>query len=123
MLRNLFFLNRFYFIVPAANPNEQFFYLGNLISWLLELSGQIFETPGQFDDPNASAANMSIFTRVFLKSVAAELKKAGIPFEYGPLKLKQGYGEAVVYALQSLADKAFKSKGIHLQKPNHKSDE
>ena len=56
-------------------------------------------------------------------NLVAELKIAGIPFEYGAAKLKQGFGEAVVYALQALADKAIKSKGIVFQKPIHKLDE
>jgi hypothetical protein len=28
------------------------------VSWLLSLSGISFEIPGQFDDPNATAANI-----------------------------------------------------------------
>ncbi|KAJ3104384.1 Intraflagellar transport protein 57, partial [Physocladia obscura] len=53
-----------------------------------------------FDDPNASAAN-----------IVNELKKLDIPFEYGPHKLKQGYGEAVIYTLQAIVDKVMSTSG------------
>jgi intraflagellar transport protein 57 len=105
-------LTRFYFSLPASNPNEQLYYFTSLFSWLAHKIGAPFETPGQFDDPNASAA-----------SIASELKRLGIAFEYGPHKLKQGYGEAVIYALQMMVDKAVQSLGITFQKPVHKADE
>ncbi|KAJ1549647.1 Intraflagellar transport protein 57, partial [Cladochytrium tenue] len=51
-------LNKFYFIVPAPNSNEQFFYFTSLVAWLLKKLGVSFDTPGQFDDPNATAADI-----------------------------------------------------------------
>ena len=58
-----------------------------------------------------------------LKQLVMELKKANIPFEYGPLKLKQGYGEAIIYVLQNLIDKSLKSMGFSFLKPIHRQDE
>ncbi|KAJ3160534.1 Intraflagellar transport protein 57 [Irineochytrium annulatum] len=105
--------SRFYFTNPAQNPNEQFYYFTSLATWLLHKIGvKSFEQPGQFDDPNASAAN-----------IANELKKLGVPFEYGPHKLKQGHGEGVIYALQILVDKALAVSGFQFQKPVHKVDD
>ncbi|KAJ3213259.1 Intraflagellar transport protein 57 [Dinochytrium kinnereticum] len=104
--------SKYYFQVPAINPNEQFFYFTSLFSWLLMKIGVPFETPGQFDDPNATAAN-----------IANELKKMGVPFEYGPHKLKQGHGEAILYTLQILTDRALQLSGFSFQKPVHKVDE
>lgn len=53
----------------------------------------------------------------------SELKTAGIAFDFGPLKLKAGYGEVVLFALQALVDKAIVSKGLTFGKPVHKLDE
>ncbi|KAI8843317.1 Intraflagellar transport protein 57 [Chytriomyces hyalinus] len=105
-------LTRFYFMAPAQNPNEQFFMFTSLFSWLIHKLRMEFEPPGQFDDPNASAAN-----------IVNELKKLGVVFEYGPHKLKQGYGEAVLFALQSLVDRVLAQSGFVFQKPTHKIDD
>ncbi|KAI9207305.1 intra-flagellar transport protein 57 [Polychytrium aggregatum] len=105
-------LSRVYFVVSASNPNEQFYYLTSLFSWLMKLNHQPFDPPGQFDDPNASAANM-----------VDALKQMGIQFEYGPNRLKQGYGEAVLYTLQNLVDRALQANGFVFQKPAHRNDD
>ncbi|KAI8618712.1 intra-flagellar transport protein 57 [Chytriomyces sp. MP71] len=105
-------LTRFYFLAPASNPNEQFFFFSSLVSWLLHRLRIDFEAPGQFDDPNATSSN-----------IINELKKLSIPFDYGPHKLKQGYGEAVVYAIQSVVDKVVAQSGFVFQKPTHKVDD
>ncbi|RKO83987.1 intra-flagellar transport protein 57-domain-containing protein, partial [Blyttiomyces helicus] len=102
----------YYFILPAANPNEQFYYFTSLFSWLMKLNRLPFEAPGQFDDPNASAAN-----------IAAEMKKLNVPFEYGPNKLKQGNGDAVLFALQTLVDRAIQTSGFVFEKSVHKVDD
>lgn len=82
-----------------------------LFGYLLSKLGVRFEIPGQFDDPNATCAN-----------IATELKKLGIPFEFGPIKLKQGCGEACISALQGLVDAIMAtSKGF--ASPIHKLDE
>ncbi|KAJ3310703.1 Intraflagellar transport protein 57 [Blyttiomyces sp. JEL0837] len=112
-------LTRFYFATAAPNPNEQFYFFTSLMAWLFLKSGLPFEAPGQFDDPNASAA--SIDSKLVCK--ANELKKLGVPFEFGPHKLKQGYGEAIIYALQAGVDKAIQTSGFAFQKPVHKVDD
>lgn len=105
-------MTRIYFSIPATNPNEQFYYLTSLFSWLMKLNGINFDPPGQFDDPNASAANM-----------VESLKKLDIPFEFGPNRLKQGYGEAIVSILQKLVDRALNLANFSFQKPIHKNDD
>ncbi|EGF81022.1 hypothetical protein BATDEDRAFT_33198 [Batrachochytrium dendrobatidis JAM81] len=109
---NIIPFHRFYFTAPAVNSNEQFYRFVLLTSWLLKVSNHAFEPAGQFDDPNAVSAN-----------IAAELKKAGIQFDYPPTKLKQGYGEAVLFSLQSLVDMAMVSTKFVFQKPIHKIDD
>nr|KAJ3422383.1 Intraflagellar transport protein 57 [Polyrhizophydium stewartii] len=104
--------HRFYFAAPGPNPNEQFFHFALLVSWLMKLSRHAFEPPGQFDDPNAVSAN-----------IAAELKKIGVPFEFAPVKLRQAYGDAVLYVLQVLVDMAMAEARFTFQKPVHKIDE
>ncbi len=78
--------------------------------------------PDQFDDPNATCSNICTFI-YFNPDIANELKKIGVPFEFGPTKLKQGYGEAAIYVLQSLVDLAFAHLKINLQPPVHRLDE
>eukprot|EP00842_Homolaphlyctis_polyrhiza_P000369 jgi/Hompol1/1332/HPOL_002682-RA len=104
--------HRFYFTAPSTNPNEQFFHFAMLFEWLMKLSNQHFEAPGQFDDPNAVAAN-----------IAAEMKKLNIPFEYPPVKLKQGHGDAVLYVIQMLTEMAMTTTRFTFQKPVHKIDD
>jgi len=51
------------------------------------------------------------------------IKENNISFDYGPNKIKQGYGEAIIYILVTLADKALESKKFVYQKPIHLSNE
>ncbi len=53
-------LSRYDLSYPGANPNEQFYIFVLLFSWLLSKSDVPFETPGQFDDPNATYANIGL---------------------------------------------------------------
>ncbi len=55
--------------------------------------------------------------------LAALLKKLNIPFDYGPTKIRQGYGEAVQYVLQSLVEVAMNNVKFVYQKPVHKMEE
>ncbi|KAJ3318386.1 Intraflagellar transport protein 57 [Boothiomyces sp. JEL0866] len=66
---------------------------------------------------------MNNFILLCCYSLAAELKKLGIPFEYGPQKLKQAYGDACLYVLQSLADIALIHRKITFLQPIHKVDD
>jgi estrogen-related receptor beta like 1 len=51
------------------------------------------------------------------------VKSLDIPFEFGPIKLRQGFGEAVLYVLNALSDKALQSMRYKFKKPVHRSDE
>ena len=53
----------------------------------------------------------------------ADLKKLNIPFEFGPSKLKQGYGDACIYVLQTLVDLVIAQSKIQFGAPIHKLDE
>ncbi|KAJ3343134.1 Intraflagellar transport protein 57 [Gonapodya sp. JEL0774] len=110
--RNFNPISRAYFVIPAANPNEQFFYFTSLFAWLANLAGVGMEEPQQFDDPNATAA-------ILINA----LKTLNIVFEYGPMKLKQPYGPSVAYVLNALADKALQATGFSFKKPIHKNDD
>ncbi|KAI8894340.1 intra-flagellar transport protein 57 [Globomyces pollinis-pini] len=109
---NLLPINRFYFLYASSNPNEQFYNFTSLFTWLLKMIGIQFDKPGQFDDPNATCTN-----------IVGELKRLGIPFEFGPSKLKQGYGEGCIYILQCLVDMAIIHQKIVFHSPIHKVDD
>jgi estrogen-related receptor beta like 1 len=53
----------------------------------------------------------------------AEMKKMGVPFDYGAAKLKQGYGDAVIYVLGSLVDLVMQEKKFSFKNTVHKADE
>ncbi|KAJ3173293.1 Intraflagellar transport protein 57, partial [Geranomyces variabilis] len=123
---NLKPFHRFYFTIPAANPNEQFYHFTTLFSWLLTKNdGGQFDTPGQFDDPNATVANM------VAKLKDLELGGGGgggggdaitnIPLN----KLKQGHGDGVLAVLLALVDGALWKSGSFagFQRALHKVDE
>jgi hypothetical protein len=57
---NLHPLHKFQLLYPDSNPNEQFFTFSLLFAWLVTKAGVVFDKPGQFDDPNATCANMGI---------------------------------------------------------------
>ncbi|KAI8908102.1 intra-flagellar transport protein 57 [Powellomyces hirtus] len=109
---NLKPFHRFYFCIPAANLNEQFYHFTSLFAWLIKMNEGSFDQPGQFDDPNATVANM-----------AAKLKEMEISADIALNKLKQGYGDGVLAVLQSLVDGAMWKKGVTFQQPMHKVDE
>ncbi|KAJ3153645.1 Intraflagellar transport protein 57 [Geranomyces michiganensis] len=107
--------HRFYFTVPAANPNEQFYHFTSLFAWLITKNESTFDPPQQFDDPNATVANM-----------AAKLKELdlGGGADNIPLnKLKQGHGDGVLGVLQALVDGAVWKSGVTFQRALHKVDE
>jgi len=109
---NLKPLTPYYFTQQNSNPNEQFYYFTSLFTWLMKSMNVNFERPGQFDDPNAVSTN-----------ILNAIKEKNIPFDYGPNKIKQGYGDAIIYILVTLADKALESKKFVYQKPVHLSND
>eukprot|EP01116_Phalansterium_solitarium_P013313 TRINITY_DN3066_c0_g2_i3.p1 TRINITY_DN3066_c0_g2~~TRINITY_DN3066_c0_g2_i3.p1 ORF type:complete len:401 (-),score=186.76 TRINITY_DN3066_c0_g2_i3:388-1590(-) len=101
-------LNHAYFAIPHSNPNEQFFYLASLISYLMGVCGHQWQAPGQFDDPNATSA-----------SIVENLQRMSMSTDFAPSKLRAGHGETVCVVLMALVDKALKTVGFKLQKPQN----
>jgi estrogen-related receptor beta like 1 len=96
-------LNRSYFAAPSDNANLQFFYFTSLSGWMLKLSGRTnYEAPGQFDDPNASSADLLNELR------SLNLNVTGIP----PNRIRPGHGEGVLTILHLLADRALLARGF-----------
>ena len=88
-------LTRTYFAMPAANPNEQFFYFTSLASWLMSLQHVTWRAPSQLDDPNSAVT-----------ALYAQLQQMGAPCNFPPQKLKQGYGEHCCSVLMHLLSQA-----------------
>ncbi|XP_054263754.1 intraflagellar transport protein 57 homolog [Macrosteles quadrilineatus] len=98
-------LNRYYFALQT-NPGEQFFMFTSLAAWLVRKMGRQFEQPQEYDDPNSTIAVVLDATR-----------DLGIPVDFAPNKLKQGYGRYAIYILNSLADKAMEHTKVIWKKP------
>ncbi len=95
------FLNQVYFANPHPKPNEQFFYFVSLFAWLMGLNRFKFQRPEQYDDPNATVT-----------TILEALKRARLPINYPPVKVKQGHGEAVCVILDQLCDGALEQNGL-----------
>jgi len=91
-------LSRHYFAI-STNPGEQFYLFATLAAWLVRKSGKPFESPQEYDDPNATISTILDFTR-----------SCGGTVDFPPNRLKQGYGEHAVYVLNCLADYSLKIK-------------
>lgn len=105
-------LHNAYFSVPHPKPNEQFYYFVSLFSWLMKENGFKFQRPeDQFDDPNETVAN-----------VMDSLRRARLPIDYPPAKVKQGHGEAVCVILDLLCDGALENRGFKLKHPIYPPD-
>ncbi|KAH8023367.1 hypothetical protein HPB51_013205 [Rhipicephalus microplus] len=91
-------VSRHYFAVPT-NPGEQFYIFSSLAAWLIQQSGIAFETPQESDDPNTTISN-----------ILDVLRNAGTAIDFPPSRLKQGWGEHVIFVLDHLADKALRKK-------------
>eukprot|EP00047_Mylnosiga_fluctuans_P004796 m.236650 g.236650 ORF g.236650 m.236650 type:complete len:418 (+) comp13005_c0_seq1:41-1294(+) len=102
---------RHYFAI-AENASEQLYYFGNLLSWLLSITGQRFTPPDQYDDPNTVTTNIML-----------ELRKQGLPTEFSQTKLKQGSGEEVCQVLNNVAQLALKARKWKWSKPEHGREE
>ncbi|GIY13005.1 intraflagellar transport protein 57 homolog [Caerostris extrusa] len=96
-------INRHYFALQT-NPGEQFFMFSSLAAWLIRKCGIKFETPQEFDDPNGTVA-----------SILEQVKQMEIDFP--PSKLKQGWGEQVIFVLSRLADHALKKQAFNWKRP------
>lgn len=104
-------LNHAYFAMPHSNPNEQFFYLSNLISFLMGICGHQWTAPGQFDDPNATSAN-----------IIENLQKMGMQTDFAPTKLRAGHGDVVCQVLMQLCDRSLKAVNFKFGKPQNQKE-
>uniref|UniRef100_A0A8C1V7C2 Intraflagellar transport protein 57 homolog n=1 Tax=Cyprinus carpio TaxID=7962 RepID=A0A8C1V7C2_CYPCA len=108
-------LSRHYFVSSPhvlSNPGEQFYMFSVIAAWLISLCGRPFDTPQEYDDPNATVSN-----------ILSELRALGGQVDFPPSKLKSGSGEHVVYVLDQLVEKALKSKGFTWDRPMYPSVE
>lgn len=79
------------------------------VAWLLTLSGQPFQTPQQYDDPNLTCTN-----------ILSELRQAGFaPATFAPTKLRQAHGEGVCCVLNALCDLALQKTGFSFSAPTY----
>ncbi|CAD8197773.1 unnamed protein product [Paramecium octaurelia] len=97
-------LNRAYF-VNQTNSSEQFNQFKTLVKWLFQQSDVQTSDFNKLDDPVTLSQN-----------IINELKNIGIEVDFPPLKLKQGFGEYVVYVLLQLATKALQKKKFQYKK-------
>lgn len=108
-----FRMSRSYFSRPSPTPSEQFFAFTSLVAWLLQVAGERFAAPSQFDDAGASAT-----------SILSTLKSLGFPVkEIAPGKLRLGHGEAVLHVLNVLCDKALLLRGFQFRTPEWVGDQ
>uniref|UniRef100_A0A7S0W435 Intraflagellar transport protein 57 homolog n=1 Tax=Hemiselmis tepida TaxID=464990 RepID=A0A7S0W435_9CRYP len=104
-------LHHAYFSTPHPKPNEQFYYFVSVFTWLMKENRFTFQRPDQFDDPNNTVAN-----------VMDALRRARLPIDYPPAKVKQGHGEAVCVILDLLCDGALENRGFKLKQPVYPPD-
>ncbi|EEB20321.1 ift57/hippi/che-13, putative [Pediculus humanus corporis] len=98
-------LSRHYFAIQT-NPGEQFYLFASLAGWLIRKCGKSFEQPQEYDDPN------SIISNIF-----DILRSLNINVNFPPSRIKQGFGEHVIYILDQLADEAIKILNIKWSHP------
>ncbi|CAD8123761.1 unnamed protein product [Paramecium sonneborni] len=97
-------LNRAYF-VNQTNSSEQFTQFKTLVKWLFQQNDVQTSDFNKLDDPVTLSQN-----------IINELKNIGIEVDFPPLKLKQGFGEYVVYVLLQLATRALQKKKFQYKK-------
>nr|VZI35394.1 unnamed protein product [Spirometra erinaceieuropaei] len=103
--------SKVYFAVPT-NPGEQFNSFVSLAAWLIDQSGGSMEQPQEYDDPNATIAN-----------VLESLRGLGYSTEFPPSKLKSGCGGPCIRVLDLLASAAVKNKKLRFELPQFSQDE
>lgn len=90
-------MNRVYFS-ESGNGTEQFHTLIQLVEWLLKCNDLKIEL-NKYDDPMTVCSQM-----------IQESRKLKIECTFPPIKLKQGYGEHVIYLLLGLLKATFRNK-------------
>ncbi|XP_074652911.1 intraflagellar transport protein 57 homolog [Tubulanus polymorphus] len=103
--------SRHYFAI-ATNPGEQFHAFTSLAAWLLRTAGKHMDQPQEYDDPNATIAN-----------ILDELRQFGHTVDFPPSKLKQGCGEKCIEVLDKLANEALKSTMFMWNRPSYPEEE
>ena len=98
-------LNRHYFVIQT-NPGEQFFMFTSLCAWLIRKTGQSFDQPQEYDDPNTTISN-----------ILHHVRQLGVVIDFAPSKLKQGFGEHAIFVLDRLTDEALRSCKWEWRKP------
>lgn len=98
-------LNRHYFVIQT-NPGEQFYLFTSLSAWLIRKTGRSFDPPQESDDPNSTIANILDCVR-----------QMGVPIDFAPSKLKQGYGEQAIFVLDRLSDEALRAQNFQWGRP------
>ncbi|XP_076304136.1 intraflagellar transport 57 [Tachypleus tridentatus] len=98
-------LNRHYFALQT-NPGEQFYMFTTLAAWLIRKCGRSFDTPQEYDDPNATISN-----------IVDVLRQMEVTIDFPPSKLKQGYGEQAIFVLDRLADQVLKHTQFSWKRP------
>ncbi|KAK6636244.1 hypothetical protein RUM43_009902 [Polyplax serrata] len=93
-------LSRHYFAIQT-NPGEQFYSFTTLAAWLINKCGKLFEQAQEYDDPNSTISNILDVLREF-----------DIPVNFPPSRVKQGFGENVIYILDQLANQAMKFNNV-----------
>ncbi|KAK9538358.1 hypothetical protein VZT92_003533 [Zoarces viviparus] len=114
MKHNMKNLSRHYFVSSpylASNPGEQFFMFTIIAAWLINEAGRPFTEPQEYDEPNATVAN-----------ILAELRAFGVKVDFPPSKLKSGSGEHVCLVLDRLAEEALRRKGFSYRRPHYPTE-
>ncbi|KAI5624246.1 intraflagellar transport protein 57-like [Silurus asotus] len=108
-------LSRHYFVgspYTVSNPGEQFYMFSVIAAWLITLCGRFFETPQEYDDPNAIVSN-----------ILTHLRALGGTVDFPPSKLKSGSGEHVCFVLDRLAEEALNCRQFVWKRPLYPSEE
>ncbi|XP_064650800.1 intraflagellar transport protein 57 homolog [Lineus longissimus] len=103
--------SRHYFAI-TTNPGEQFFAFTSISAWLLRQAGKQMDQPQEYDDPNATVAN-----------ILDEVRQFGHTIEFPPNKLKQGCGEQCIYVLDKLSTEALKHQTFEWKRPQYPEEE
>jgi estrogen-related receptor beta like 1 len=102
-------LHKVSLIAPASNPNEHFYIFSCLVSWLFSFLRVNFPKPDQYaDDPNATSAG-----------IIDALKRAKLPADFPPTKVRSGHGDAACAVLNNLADAALREIGFTFHCPQY----
>ncbi|RWS31775.1 intraflagellar transport protein 57-like protein [Leptotrombidium deliense] len=92
-------IHRYYFAVQT-NPGEQFYTFSCLSAWLIKTKCKFTEShlnPQEYEDPN-----------VTIHAILEALRFLVDPVPFPPNRLKQGYGQEVIWVLNQLAEDAIK---------------